>query len=116
MCISWCGGGGKATMTWTLVLVLSAIAYACKVTGLVIIGGRELPEVADRCLSLIPAALVSALIVNSTIGGDDGIVVDARAVGVVAAILVATKRAPLVVVIATGAAVTAVVRAIGLAP
>ena len=85
-------------MTWTLVLVLSAIAYACKVTGLVIIGGRELPEVVDRCLNLIPAALVSALIVNSTIGGDDGIVVDARGVGVAAAILVATKRAPLVVV------------------
>jgi len=37
-------------------------------------------------------------------------------VGVAAAILVATKRAPLVVVIVTGAAVTAVVRAVGLAP
>ena len=116
MCISWCAGGGEETMTWTLVLVLSAIAYACKVTGLVIVGGGELPEVVDRCLNLIPAALVSALIVNSTIGGDDGIVVDARAVGVAAAILVATKRAPLVVVIVTGAAVTAVVRAVGLAP
>ncbi len=103
-------------MTWTLVLVLSAIAYACKVTGLVVIGGREVPEVVVRCLNLIPAALVSALIVNSPIGGDDGIVVDARAVGVVAAILVATKRAPLVVVIVTGSAVTAVVRALGFTP
>ena len=116
MCISWRAAGGKETMTWTLVLVLSAIAYACKVSGLVIIGGRDLPEVVDRCLNLIPAALVSALVVNSTIGVDDGIVIDARAVGVVAAVLVAAKRAPLVVVIVVGAAVTAVVRAFGFAP
>ncbi len=102
-------------MTWTLVLALSTIAYVFKVTGLVIIGGRELPAVVDRCLGLIPAALVSALIVNSTFGGDDGMVFDARAIGVAAAILVAARRAPLVVVIVTGAAVTALVRAAGIA-
>lgn len=102
-------------MTWTLVLVLSAIAYVFKATGLIVIGGRQLPVVADRCLNLIPAALVSALIVNSTFGGDDGFVIDARAIGVAAAIFIATRRAPLVVVILTGAAVTAITRAVGLA-
>lgn len=102
-------------MTWTLVLALSAIAYAFKATGLIIIGSRQLPATVERCLGLIPAALVSALIVNSTLSGDDGMVFDARAIGVAAAILVASRRAPLVVVIITGAAVTAVARAAGLA-
>ena len=102
-------------MTWTLVLALSAIAYAFKATGLIIIGSRQLPATVDRCLGLFPAALVSALIVNSTLSGDDGMVFDARAIGVAGAILVAARRAPLVVVIITGAAVTAVARAAGLA-
>ena len=80
-------------MTWTLVLALSAIAYAFKGTGLMIIGSRQLPATVDRCLGLIPAALVSALIVNSTLSGDDGMVFDARAIGVAAAVLVAARRA-----------------------
>ncbi len=102
-------------MTWTLVLALSVIAYGFKATGLIVIGGRQLPAVIDRCLGLIPAALVSALIVNSTLGGDDGLSFDARAIGVAAAILAAAKRLPLVVVIVTGAVVTAISRALGLA-
>ena len=102
-------------MSWTLVLTLSAIAYFFKATGLVVIGGRQLPGVVNRCLDLIPAALVSALIVNSTLGGDDGVVFDARAFGVAAALMLAAKRAPLVVVIMAGAAVTALARAAGLA-
>ena len=102
-------------MSWTLVLTLSAVAYFFKATGLGVVGGRQLPGIVNRCLDLIPAALVSALIINSTLGGDDGIVVDARAIGVAAAVLLAAKRAPLVVVIMAGAAVTAFARAVGLA-
>ena len=59
MCISWCAGGGEETMTWTLVLVLSAIAYTCKVTGLVIIGGREL---------LPPVEFVAVTATAATVG------------------------------------------------
>mgnify|MGYP003323938013 FL=1 len=46
---------------------------------------------------------------------DDGVVFDARAFGVAAALMLAAKRAPLVVVIMAGAAVTALARAAGLA-
>ena len=45
-------------MSWSLVLLLAAGAYAFKVLGLVIVGDRRLPPVLDRCLGLIPAALV----------------------------------------------------------
>ena len=99
-------------MTWTLVLLLGAGAYACKVLGLVVIGGRRLPAVVERCLALVPAAMISALVVKDTFSTGNDLVLDARAVGVGVAALAAWRRAPLVVVIALGAGVTALVRAL----
>ena len=99
-------------MTWTLVFVLAAIAYGCKLLGLVIVGARRLPPVVERCLALIPAALLTALIVKDTFSIGKDLVLDARAAGVGLAAIAAWRKAPLVVVILIGAAVTAVVRAI----
>ena len=59
---------------------------------------------------MIPAALIAALIVNDTFGDGKDLVIDARAAGVAAAALAAWRRAPLIVVIVLGAAVTATVR------
>jgi branched-subunit amino acid transport protein len=59
---------------------------------------------------LIPAALIAALIVNDTFADGKDLVVDARAAGVAAAALAAWRRAPLIVVIVIGAAVTAAIR------
>ncbi len=103
-------------MTWTLVLLLAAIAYICKFVGLVVVGGRELPPVAERCLALIPATLVSALIVSSTFADGSSLILDARAIGVASAVVAAWRRAPLVIVIVLGAAVTAAVRYFGWLP
>lgn len=99
-------------MTWTLVLVLFAGAYAFKVTGLVILGGRTLPAVIDRCLALIPAAVVTALVVKDTFSNGQELVLDARAAGIAVATIAAWRRAPLIGVIVLGAAVTAAVRQI----
>jgi branched chain amino acid efflux pump len=97
-------------MTWTLVLTLAAGAYACKVAGLVVIGSRRLPPALERCLALVPAALISALIVMNTFSTGTELVLDARAAGVGVAAVAAWRRAPLIVVILLGAAVTALVR------
>jgi branched chain amino acid efflux pump len=97
-------------MTWTLVLALAAGAYAFKVAGLVIIGSRRLPPALERCLALVPAALISALVVMNTFSTGNELVLDARAAGVTAAAIAAWRRAPLLVVIVLGAAVTALVR------
>lgn len=99
-------------MTWSLVLVLFVGAYAFKVTGLVILGGRTLPAVFDRCLVLIPAAVVTALVVKDTFSNGQELVLDARAAGIAVATIAAWRRAPLIVVIVLGAAVTAAVRQI----
>lgn len=99
-------------MSWTLVLTLGLGAYAFKVLGLVVIGARELPPVVERCLALIPAALLSALIIKDTFSTGQELVLDARAAGVVVAAFAVWRRAPIVLVIVLGAAVTALVRAI----
>jgi branched-subunit amino acid transport protein len=99
-------------MTWTLVLVLAAGAYAFKVTGLVILGGRTLPPVVDRCLALIPAAVITALVMKDTFSTGRDLVLDARAIGIAVAVVAAWRRVPLIAVIVLGAAATALVRLI----
>lgn len=99
-------------MTWTLVLVLAAGAYFFKVLGLVVIGDRTLPPRLECCLALIPPALIAALIVTNTFSVGQHLQIDARAAGVCAAAIAAWRRAPLVLVIVIGAAVTAAVRLI----
>jgi len=99
-------------MTWTLVFVLAAGAYAFKVTGLVILGGRTLPPVVDRCLALIPAAVITALVMKDTFSTGRELVLDARAIGIAVAVVAAWRRVPLIAVIVLGAAATALVRLI----
>jgi branched-subunit amino acid transport protein len=97
-------------MTWTLVILLTLGAYAFKVTGLVFLGGRSLPPMFERCLALIPAAVVTALVMKDTFTTGQDLVLDARALGIAVAGIAAWRKAPLIVVIVLGAAVTALVR------
>jgi branched-subunit amino acid transport protein len=99
-------------MTWTLVILLAVGAYGFKALGLVVLGGRTLPAPLDRCLALIPAALIAALVVKDTFSTGQELVLDARAAGVAAAVVAAWRQAPLIAVIVIGATVTALVRAI----
>jgi branched-subunit amino acid transport protein len=99
-------------MSWAFVFAVAGAAYFFKVLGLVIIGDRELPAVLTRCLALIPAALLAAIVVHDTFAVGRHLVVDARAVGVGAAAIAAWRKVPLVGVIVLGAGVTALVRAV----
>lgn len=99
-------------MTWGLVLGLAAGSYLCKVVGLVIIGDRTLPPVLDRCLALIPAALIAALVVNDTFGIQRGLRLDARAVGVAGAVIAAWRKLPMLAVIVIAAVLTGLTRAL----
>lgn len=100
-------------MSWWLVIALAAGAYGFKALGLVMLGGRTLPDRTLRCLALIPAALVAALVVKDTFSVGQHLQLDARAAGVGVAVLAAWRRLPLIVVIVLGAGVTALVRAFG---
>jgi len=99
-------------MSWAFVFALAATAYGFKVLGLVLVGDRTLPPVLDRCLALIPAALIAAIVVKDTFSVGQHLQLDARAVGVGAAVVAAWRKAPLIAVIVIGAVVTAGARAL----
>ena len=99
-------------MTWGLVFALATVAFACKVIGFFVLGRRPLPPVVERCLALIPAAVVTALIVKDTFSTGQSLAIDARVAGVAAAIVAVWRGAPFVVVIVVAAGVTAGVRAL----
>lgn len=101
------------TELWILISVLSVVAYALKAVGFVVVGGRTMPQVIDRCLSLIPASLLAALVVKDTFTVANDLVVDARTVGLVVAALAVWRRAPFIVVVVAAMAATAVVRVLG---
>jgi branched-subunit amino acid transport protein len=97
-------------MTWALVLGLAAGAYAFKFLGLVLIGSRRLPPALDRCLALVPAAMLSALVVQGTVSTGQDLVIDERLPGITVAIVLAWRRAPFIVVVVAAAATTAILR------
>ena len=97
-------------MTWGLVFALAAGAYAFKVLGLVIIGDRTLPAPLERCLALIPAAVIAAIVVKDTFSVGQHLQLDARAAGVGVAVLAAWRKLPMIVIIVLGAGTTALVR------
>lgn len=95
-------------------LLLGGGTYVLKATGPLVLGGRrQLPSVLERLALLLPAPLLMALVVTSTVVSDREWVLDARLVGVVAAGAALWRRLPFVAVIVIAAAATATARAMG---
>lgn len=97
-------------MSWAFVLALGAATYGIKLFGSVIVGQRQMPLVVQRCLFLIPAALLAGLITKDTFTTGQEIVIDARAAGLAVAILATWKKAPFWLVILGGVGTTALIR------
>lgn len=95
---------------WWMIAALSATAFGFKAIGFVGLGGRRLPPVVERCLALIPAALLAALVVKDTVTIGQGIVLDERIAGVAVAILATWRKLPFLVVIVAAMATTAAIR------
>jgi len=98
-------------VSWWLVAWLSLGAYAFKVLGFVVVGGRRLPEPVTRCLLLIPAALLAALVVKDAATTGQQLVLDERMVGLGVAAVAAWRRLPLIAVVVLAAGATAALRA-----
>ena len=98
-------------MTWAAILVAALGCYLLKLTGLSVPPAvLERPLVA-RVADLIPVALLAALIavqVFATPSG--GLVLDARALGLAAAVVLLLLRAPFLVVVFGAAVLAALVR------
>lgn len=102
----------SAGQLWMLVVLLSGVAYGLKVLGFVVVGSRTMPPVLERCLALIPASLLAALVAKDTFTSAQVLVLDARAVGLAVAIVAVWRKAPFIVVVVAAMAATALVRAL----
>ncbi|MFZ9401794.1 MAG: AzlD domain-containing protein [Ilumatobacteraceae bacterium] len=100
----------SAGQLWMLVVLLSGVAYGLKVLGFVVVGSRTMPPVLERCLALIPASLLAALVAKDTFTSAQELVLDARAVGLAVAIVAVWRKAPFIVVVVAAMAATALVR------
>ena len=100
------------TAVWVSIGALTVISFAIKAAGPVALGGRELPAAAERLIVLLPAALLSALVVVQTFASGRELVVDARAAGVAAAVVAVALRASVLVVLLTAALTAAALRAL----
>ena len=95
---------------WIIIGVVAAATIALKAVGPVLLGGRPLPDHLTGIVELLAPALLAALVVTQVVGGDEEIVLDARLVGLGAAVVAILLRAPLLVVVVAAAAATALVR------
>jgi len=97
-------------MTWLVIGVVGAVTIAFKASGPVLLGKRELPPRALALVEVLAPAMLAALVVTQTVGGDRAIVLDERLAGVAAAAVAIRLRAPLLVVMVVAAAVAAAIR------
>ena len=97
-------------MSWVVIAVVGALTMAFKATGPVLLGGRQLPERVSAIVGLLAPAMLAALVVTQTVGGDREIVLDERLLGVAAGAVAVVLRAPLLVVMTVAAATAALVR------
>ena len=95
---------------WIAIGLVGAATVALKAVGPVLLGGRPLPDHLTGVVALLAPAVLAALVVTQVVGGDREIVLDARLVGLGAAIVALLLRAPLLVVVAVAAVATAGVR------
>jgi branched-subunit amino acid transport protein len=97
-------------MSWTFIFLLAACAYGLKLLGAVVIGQREMPLALQRCLLLIPAALLAGLIAKDTFTTGQSYAIDARAAGLAVAVLATWRKLPFAIVILAGVGTTALIR------
>lgn len=98
---------------WPAVLVASVSAFLTKLAGHLLPESLlERPSV-QRSASILPIALLAALLVVQTFWGSDGFALDARAAGVAVAAVALVLRAPFLVVVLSAAATAALLRALG---
>lgn len=100
------------TAVWITIGVMTVITFAVKAAGPVALGGRDLPRWAERLIVLLPAALLTALVVTQTFADEDRLVLDARAAGVAAAIAALLLRRGMLVTLVAAAGTTALLRAV----
>jgi branched-subunit amino acid transport protein len=99
---------------WVVLIVVSLGTFALKSSGPLLLGNRELPERLRSVFSVLPAPLLAALVITATFAKAGTLVVDARVVGVGAAMFALRARRGFVTVVIVAAIATALARQLGM--
>jgi branched-subunit amino acid transport protein len=99
---------------WAVVAAIGIGTMAIKAAGPVLLGGRPLPTRVRSVVALLAPALLAALVATATLGEGQSLVVDARVVGMGAAVVALALRAPTLVVVVVAAAAAAAARLAGI--
>ena len=97
-------------MLWLSVLAVTAANWAMKAGGPLALGERQLPPRAVQVISLMASALLAGLIVTNLGGTAWNDVNCQQVLGVGAAGLARTLRAPMLLAVGCGIAATALLR------
>jgi branched-subunit amino acid transport protein len=100
------------TEVWVTVVAVGVLTIASKAVGPVAIGGRSLPPRLLGVVELLAPALLAALVVTQVFASERDLVIDARAVGLLAAGAALVLRAPVLAVVVVAAVATALARAL----
>ena len=95
---------------WIVIVVVGVLTVAFKGAGPLLLADRPLSPRLLAVIELAAPVLLVALVVTSTVGGDEEIVLDERLPGVAAAGVALWRGVPLVAAMAIAAAVTAALR------
>jgi hypothetical protein len=104
--------GARVSAQWIVIAIVGTATVALKGLGPVALGGRRLPSRLTDVVVLLAPALLAALVVTQSVGGDRELVADARLVGVATGAVALAFRAPLLAVVVAAAVATALARAV----
>lgn len=97
-------------MSWLVIGVVGVVTMFFKAAGPVILGTRRLQPRLSSVVEVLAPAMLAALVVTQTVGGDRELLLDERLLGVAAGGVAVWLRAPLVVVMAVAGATAALIR------
>jgi hypothetical protein len=98
---------------WTAVLIACVLSFAVKLAGYLVPESVMAGERTQRVTTLLPVALLAALVVVQTVTGDAGaLVVDARLAGVAVAVVLLLLRVNFLVIVLAAGATAALLRAL----
>lgn len=97
---------------WVLIVLVAVITAAIKAAGPIALGGRELPTWFSSIVTMMPAAVLAALVVTSALADGDELFIGPDTAGVAAAGIIAWRGGSVITCVLVAAAVTAGLRAI----
>jgi hypothetical protein len=99
---------------WVIVAAIGLGTMAITAAGPVLLGERPLPVRVKSVVALLAPALLAELVATATLGEGQSLVVDARIIGVGAAVVALALRAPTLAVVVVAALAAALARLAGI--